>query len=513
MGSKVEQFEQIRRDRDREGLSIRGLAVRYGVHRRTVKQALASPVPPAKRAPVGRPAPKLGAYRVVIDSWLEADREAPRKQRHTARRIHRRLVDELGADVAESTVRQYVRGRKRAMGWAVGEVFVPQVHAPGIEAEVDWGEALVVLGGVSVKVHLFVMRASFSGAAFCQASLVETQQAFLELHVQAFEWFGGVFPEIRFDNLKSAVKKVLKGRRRVESDRFVALRSHYLFASQFMTPGIEGAHQKGGVEGEVGRYRRNHLVPVPELRDLAELNAMLLAGCEADLGRRIDGRSVTVGQAWAVERSLLLNLPADPFDVCETATPRVDAKSLVTIRQNRYSVPVRLAGLKVSARIGAREITINHSGVEVARHERLHGKFGTSAQLDHYLELLQRKPGGLEHSVALSQERDRGRWPECFDRLWAGLTERYGRSEAARQMVDVVLLCREHGPARVELAVRGALAAGAIDGRAVQLLARRTSSTVHAAPAPLIGLDARLTAHARPAPDLTDYDQLLGGSR
>ena len=513
MGSRVEQFEQIRRDRDREGLSIRGLAMRHGVHRRTVKQALLSPVPPAKRAAVGRPAPKLGAYRVVIDGWLEADRMAPRKQRHTARRIHRRLVDEHGADVAESTVRQYVRARKRAMGFAVDEVFVPQVHAPGIEAEVDWGEALVVLGGVAVKVHLFVMRASFSGAALCQASLVETQQAFLELHVQAFEWFGGVFPTIRFDNLKSAVKKVLKGRRRVESDRFVALRSHYLFASQFTTPGLGGAHEKGGVEGEVGRYRRNHLVPVAQLRDLAELNAMLLAGCEQDLGRRIDGRPVTVGQAWAVERPLLLALPAEPFDACETAAPRVDAKSLVTIRQNRYSVPVRLSGLKVSARIGAREITINHSGSEVARHERLHGKFGTSAQLDHYLELLQRKPGGLEHSVALSQERGRGCWPECFDRLWAALTERYGRSDAARQMVDVVLLCREHGPARVELAVRGALAAGAIDGRAVALLAHRTSSTAHAAPVPLTGLDARLTAHERPAPDLTDYDQLLGGTR
>jgi hypothetical protein len=185
----------------------------------------------------------------------------------------------------------------------------------------------------------------------------------------------------------------------------------------------------------------------------------------------------------------------------------------VTIRRNRYSVPVALAGLKVSARIGAREITINHGGLEVARHERLHGKSGTSAQLDHYLELLQRKPGGLEHSVALNQERDRGCWPECFDQLWAALTARYGRSDAARQMVDVVLLCREHGPARVELAVRGALTAGAIDGRAVALLAHRTSSAAHAAPAPLTGLDARLQAHERPAPDLTDYDQLLGGSR
>jgi transposase len=512
VGSRVEQFEQIRRDRDREGLSIRALAERHGVHRRAVRAALLSALPAVKRSAVGRPAPKLGPYRAIVDEWLEADREAPRKQRHTAKRVWQRLVDEHGAVVAQSTVRDYVRARKRAMGWAVGEVFVPQVHAPGVEAEVDWGQAEVVLAGVATTVHLFVMRASFSGAAFCQASLVETQQAFLELHVQAFEWFGGVFAKIRFDNLKSAVKKVLKGRRRVESDRFVSLRSHYLFCSQFTTPGLEGAHEKGGVEGEVGRHRRNHLVPVPHVADLAELNRLLLAGCEADLRRRIVGRAGTVGEAWSEERLLLLALPAEPFDACETAAPRVDQKSLVTIRQNRYSVPVALAGLKVSARVGAREITINHAGAVVARHERLHGRFGTSAQLDHYLELLVRKPGAMEHSLALSQERSRGAWPGCFDELWAALIDRYGRSDAARQMVDVVLLCRDHGPDQVALAVRGTLMAGAIDGRAVAVLARR-AQTAPGAPVPLTGLEPRLRAHERPAPDLAGYDQLLAGTR
>jgi transposase len=252
MGSRVELFEQIRRDRDREGLSIRALAERHGVHRRAVRQALASPVPPTKRAPVHRPAPKLGAYRALIDAWLEADRAAPRKQRHTAKRIHRRLVDEHGAEVAETTVRDYVRARKRAMGWPVGEVFVPQVHAPGVLAEVDWGEAQVELAGVATRVHLFLMRASFSGAAFCQASLVETQQAFLELHVEAFEWFGGVFERLRFDNLTSAVKTVLKGRRRVETDRFVALRSHYLFASEFTTPACRARTRRAASRARSG---------------------------------------------------------------------------------------------------------------------------------------------------------------------------------------------------------------------------------------------------------------------
>ena len=512
MGSRVEQFEQIRRDRDREGLSIRALAERHGVHRRAVRQALVSPMPPAKRSPQGRPAPKLGAYRALIDAWLEGDRGAPRKQRHTAKRIWRRLVDEHGADVAETTVRDYVRARKRAMGWPIGEVYIPQVHAPGVLAEVDWGEAQIELAGVATRVHLFLMRASFSGAAFCQASLVETQQAFLELHVEAFEWFGGIFEQIRFDNLGSAVKQVLRGRRRVETDRFIALRSHYLFESQFTTPGLQGAHEKGGVEGEVGRFRRNHLVPVPAFADLAQLNTMLLAGCEADLRRRIVGRRVTVGEAWAQERPLLRALPREAFVATETAAPRVDTKSLVTVRQNRYSVPVCLAGLKVSARIGAREITISHAGAVVARHERLHCRFGTSAQLDHYLELLARKPGGLEHSLALAQERERGAWPAAFDELWTALTGRYGRSEAARQMVDVLMLCREHGPDHVTLAVRGALAAGAIDGRAVAVLARRAEST-QTTPAPLSDLEPRLAAHARPAPDLADYDQLLGGTR
>jgi hypothetical protein len=219
-------------------------------------------------------------------------------------------------------------------------------------------------------VHLFFIRSCFSGAAFSMASPVETQQAFLEGHALAFDWFGGVFAEVRYDNLGSAVKKVLRGRRRTETDRFIALRSHYLFESMFTTPGIEGAH-------------------------------------ESDLDRWIAGRPVTVAEQLAVERPVLRALP-DPFDSTETTTVRVDSKSLVTIRQNRYSVPVALAGLRVTAAIGSSEIRIMHRDREVARHERLHGKHRTRALLDHYLELLTRKPGGLARSLPLAQERERG---------------------------------------------------------------------------------------------------------
>jgi transposase len=506
----VELFEQIRRDKDRDGLSIRALAAKHGVHRRAVRQALESSIPPVKRAPVSRPAPKLGEYRELIDEWLIADLVAPRKQRHTAKRIWKRLLDEHGVEVAETTVRDHVRKRRRELGLTVGEVFVPQVHAPARTAEVDWGEADIDLAGTRIRVHLFHMRSCFSGAAFTMASPVETQQAFLEGHALAFDWFGGVFGEVRYDNLGSAVKKVLRGRRRVETDRFVAMRSHYLFDSIFTTPGIEGAHEKGGVEGEVGRFRRNHLVPVPQVRSIGQLNRLLADACESDLARRIVGRPVTVAEQLAAARPLLRALPAT-FDATETTSVRVDAKALVTVRQNRYSVPVALAGLRVTAAIGATEIRVMHRDREVARHERLHGKYGTRATLDHYLELLARKPGALARSLPLAQERDRGSWPATFDELWAALRARWGESEADKQMVDVLMLCRELGPATVELAVRGVLAAGAIDGRAVGVLARRTSAS---APVPrLDGLEARLAAHDRPEPDLAGYDQLIGGIR
>jgi transposase len=502
--SRVEQFEQIRRDHAREELSIRELAKRHGVHRRAVRQALVSAIPPAKRSPGSRPAPKLGPYRAVIDAWLVADREAPRKQRHTARRIWQRLVEERGAMVSERQVCRYVRAKRRELG-VVGEVFVPLISDAGVEAEVDWGEAKVVLRGELVKVHLFEMRACFSGAGFVMAFRDETQQAFLEGHVRALEWHGGVFDLVRYDNLKSAVVRVLKGRRRVESDRFVALRSHYRFESSFCLPGVQGAHEKGGVEGEIGRFRRRHLVPVPEVSSLEELNELLEEACWKDLDRTITGQSETVGARRDRERPLLSTLPKESHPTWEEATPRVDPKALATVRTNRYSVPASLAGLRIRARVGAGEISFWHDGKQVARHERLHGSHQISAQLDHYLDLLQRKPGALARSLALRQERDRGDWPACFDQLWTAIQERSGRQEAARQMVEVLLLCREHDAEAVELAVRGALTAGSYDGRAVKLLVDRSTRPQPAA----LEIDARLQGIGQPPPDdLSGYDQL-----
>lgn len=505
---RVEHFEAIRRDHAREELSIRELARRHGVHRRAVRQALESAVPAPKRAPESRPAPKLGACVAVIDEWIEADREAPRKQRHTARRIWQRLVDEHAAGVSERQVCRYVGRRRRELG-EVGEVFVPLATDAGIEAEVDWGEAKVRLAGELVDVHVFVMRACFSGAAFVIAFRTETQQAFLEAHVAAFEWFGGVFDLIRYDNLKAAVTQVLKGRRRIEPDRFVAMRSHYRVDSSFCLPGQQGAHEKGGVEG-VGRFRRRHLVPLPEVESMEQLNELLEEACWQDLERTITGYPALVGERLEMERRVLNTLPRERHDTREEALPRVDSEALATVRTSRYSVPAALAGLKVAAWVGANDIVFWHDGRGVARHERLAGKHETSAQLDHYLDLLARKPGALACSLALRQERDRGDWPACFDGLWTAIAERSGRQEAARQMVDVLMLLRVHPVARVELAVRGALAAGAHDGRAVALLCRQAERPTPAA----LEVDAKLAGIGAPPPtDLGDYDRLREAGR
>jgi len=149
--SRVELFEQIRRDRRAERSSIRELAGRHHVHRRTVRQALAGAVPPPRRAYSPRPRPAVDPYREVIDGWLLADREAPRKQRHTARRIWQRLVAEHGATLAEVTVSRYVARRRAELGLDRVEVAVPQAHLPGAEAEVDFAEFCAVVAGALIK--------------------------------------------------------------------------------------------------------------------------------------------------------------------------------------------------------------------------------------------------------------------------------------------------------------------------------------------------------------------------
>jgi len=416
----VELYERIRRDHRDEGVSIRGLAERYGVHRRTVRQAIASATPPSRKS-ADRASPALGPFKGLVRGWLEADLVVPRKQRHTARRVWQRLVAEHGADVAEPTVRAFVAEVRAELDNVAVDVTVGQEHAPGADAEVDFGEFRARIAGQLVVLQLFVMRLSASGRGFAVAFAHQAQEAFFEGHALAFAHFGGVPTGlVRYDNLKAAVVRILVGRDRVENERFVALRSHYGFDSFFCAPGVAGAHEKGGVEGEVGRFRRRHLVPIPEFASLDALNGHIAAAMATDDGRRIGRRRQTVGEAFAAEQPLLGPLPAEPFDCARLVEAKVDAKARVCVIQSFYSVPVRLASRRVQVRLGARRLEVLDptGSAVVATHPRSLHKGSQDLCLDHYLEILSRKPGALAGSTTLAQARASGVFTDTHDCYW-----------------------------------------------------------------------------------------------
>jgi transposase len=502
----VELFERIRHDKREEGLTVRALSRRHGVHRRTVRQALASALPPPRAVPT-RAAPVMDPWKPTIRAWLMADREAPRKQRHTARRVWQRLLDEHDAVVAESTVRAYVRELRRELGSGLGQVTIVARHRPGEEAEVDFGEAIIILAGEPIKVQLFHLRLSHSGKGITLASLAPDQTAFLEGHVIAFERLGGVPGLIRYDNLRSAVKRILVGRDREEADRFIVLRSHYGFDSFFCAPGESGAHEKGGVEGEVGRFRRRHLVPVPRVATMAGFDELLAGADRRDEGRRIAGRRETVGEAFAAERPYLRALPPEPFDATLPLRLRVDRKARVCVRQRWYSVPARLAGRELRVRLGARSVEAIADGRVVARHERSPRKGDQTLTLDHYLEVLVRKPGALPSSLTLAQARESGAFTGAHDRFWARARHRLGDAAGTRALIEVLLLHRRMPSVVVHAALDAVERTGSCDPDLVAIEARRITD---GGDRPVVTSDrGERAGWSRPVPILTGYDALL----
>jgi transposase len=530
--SRVELFEAIRRDH-RRGVSLRGLSERYGVHRRTVRQAIDSAEPPPTRKTPVRVKPRLEPFKAAIDAMLVTDLSAPKKQRHTVRRILARLVQENDAgDLSYSTVRDYVSRRRREIAQEAGrgrqEAFILQTHLPGEEAEVDFGELWVRLAGKPTKVYMFALRMSYSGKAVHKVFASQGQEAFLEGHLHAFGVLGGVpTVRIRYDNLRSAVSRVLFGRARAESDRWVLFRSHLAFEAFYCIPGVIGAHEKGGVEGEVGRFRRNHLVPVPEVASLAELNEAIERIDAVEDDRRLEDRIRTVGQDFGVEQPLLRQLPAEPFEAGRLLTPKVDRFGLVTVRQSHYSVPARFIGLTVRVMLRASHLVILDGRTEIARHERSVVKKSQTLVLDHYLEVLLRKPGAMSGSTALAQAREAGVFTMAHEAFWAAAVKAHGEAAGTRALIDVLLLHRRLPAADVIAGITIALHPGATSADVVAMEARRAQQVSQPGLATadpdlpataseqrrVVSLTERrlaaLPPDSRPLPSVAHYDQLL----
>ena len=501
----MELFEQIRREYEFGVGTIQGVAKQFGVHRRMVRDALRNAVPPETKPPQARRW-KIGAAVPFMDHVLEQDRAAPRKQRHTAHRLWQRVCLEVpGFAASERAVRGYVRQRKQELGLLGRETCVPQSYEWGVEAQVDWYEAMAVLNGERTTLQVFCMRSMASGAAFHRAYTNATQQAFLEAHEHAFDYFGGVFHRLRYDNLKSAVQRVLRGKRREETTRFISFRSHWRFASEFCNPAA--GHEKGGVEGEVGYFRRNHWVPLPEAKDLEDLNAYLLACCRNDQQRQIDESRQRVGSALLTEQAHLLPLAAEPFDLTEVSWVTVDGLGCVRVRTNRYSAPLA-PGTKGEARITASHVEIWRGSECVARHERCYRRRQQILDLEHYLDVLGKKPGALAGSTPLAQWRAAGRWPENFDVFWQALNQRHGRQEGTRRMIELLQAGKRQGYDRLQTAITEALAFGSQDDAAVRHLLEAGGLARSRPEAIEIGA---LVRYEQPPPVMTNYDQLLSG--
>ena len=455
---RVEFYAQVRRSVYVEGISEREAAQRFGLARETVRKMLRYATPPGyqRRQPVRRP--KLGPFTGIIDQILESDREQPRKQRHTAKRILDRLREEHGFDGGYSCVKEYVREKRLT----AREMFVPLVHPPG-DAQADFGEAVVVIAGVQCKAHFLVVDLPHSDDAFVKAFPAETTEAFCEGHNAAFAYFGGVPRTIVYDNTKLAVARILGNGERQRTRVFTELQSHYLFADRFGRPGK--GNDKGKVEGLVGYARRNFMVPIPRFASWEEFNEQLERKCRERRGRRLRRHTETIGERFERDRQALLPLPAAPYEACDKRSTRVTSLSLVRYRTNDYSVPTRYGHREVLVKAYVDEVVVCCGAEEIARHGRSYEREELIFDPVHYLALLERKINALDQAAPLEG------WelPEELTRLRRLLEARLGKA-GKREYVQVLRLLEDFPLEDVRFAARQALELGAISCDAVKHL-------------------------------------------
>jgi len=450
----MEWWSEIRRRVLVEGVSKREILRETGIHWQTLEKILTHSIPTGYRLTAPRPQPKVGPYLDRIAQILEADKTAPKKQRHTAKRIFERLQEE-GYSGGYTQVKEAVRTLRRSKR----EVFVPLVHRPG-EAQVDFGYALVKEGGQLRKVVFFVMSLPYSDAVYVQVFERICTEVVWEAHVRAFAFFGGVPHRISYDNERVLVAQILGPRDRKLTQGFLQLQSHYLFGHHFCL--VRRPTEKGVVESMVRYVRGNYLVPVPVVRDLKELNHQLEIRCRDELRRRVRGKKTTKAERLKDEQAALRTLPEAPFDACRKASTTCSSISLVRFDRNDYSVPVRFAHHTVVVKGYTDRIDICHRHERIASHPRRWGREEVHFDPLHYLQLLERKPGALDHARPLAD------WelPEVFTVLRRRLETEQG-GEGTREYIRVLRLMEKHAPTAVERAVERGLRINALTRDAI----------------------------------------------
>jgi len=455
----VEVYASVRRFVFTDGNSRREAARVFGLSRETVSKMCRFSLPPGytRVKPIAKP--KLGPLVPVIDAILAADMTAPVKQRHTAKRIFERLREEHGYGGGYTVVKDYVR-LSRVRG---REKYVPLSHPPG-QAQVDFGEAVGVIGGVRQKIHFFCLDLPQSDACFVKAYPRETTEAFLDGHVAAFGFFGGVPQSILYDNTKLAVAKICGDGRRERTRAFTELVSHYLFRDRFGRPGK--GNDKGKVEGLVKYARNNFMTPIPVAASFDDLNAMLARRCLSRQAEHAGRHATTIGERLAADVAAQRELPAVPLEACEKRPARVSSTALVRYRGNDYSVPTSYGFQGVLVKGFVETVVILCGGQEIARHSRCYGEGAFVADPLHYLALIETKPNALDQAAALQG------WhlPEVFQHVRHLLEARMG-NRGKREFIQVLRLMETMTLEIVTAAVGEAIRLGAIGFDAIKLIA------------------------------------------
>jgi transposase len=502
---KVDKIEAIRRAYFIEGKSIREISRELNHCRRTVRKALQDPGPREYKPKSWRKKPVLGPYRERIDALLDESERQPRKQRFTARRIYQ-LIRAEGYRGSESTVRRYV-GKKREL-MRQSQAYLPLEFDPGQDAQMDWTEAVVEMRGKRQKVQLFIMRLNYSRARFAMAFPFQKQEAFLEGHEKAFRFFGGVPRRIAYDNLKTAVYRILSGRNRTEQEVFITFRSYYLFESRYCTPGE--AHEKGGVESDAGYALRNFMAPLPRVNNYTELNEHLLSTCLEDMDRRPRGQKNTVAELLEEERSLLLPVPEQDYPACTSQSAKVSPYSLVQLDTNRYSVPTEYSKRQVVVRAYPFRIEVLWLDQVIASHERCFDREQDIIDPLHYIGLLSQRPGAFEHAIPM--RRWRKTWPPVYEQLLEALQEHWPEGRGLREFIAILKLHRDHSNGQMEKAIRTALNCGIPHLDGVELCLRQQQSPSMVIKPLDLQRHPALQEIGKQSVDLHQYERLLEAS-
>jgi transposase len=494
----MDQYEAIRTAHRVYGQNISEIARSTGHSRNTIKKALRGEACSYKERRY-QFYPALEPYLDIIRKWLESDKESPSKQRHTARRIYNRLMEEEGYTGCEASVRRYVRQIKMEIGIGAPKAFIPGDPLMGREAEVDWGSCHAVINEEKLLLKFLCIRSKYSGKHFVRCYPCERQQAFFDGHIRAFAFFGGIFPVLIYDNLTTAVQKVLRGKGRIEQEAFLKFRAYHSFEARFCNPAA--GHEKGGVEGMVGFVRRNYMVPIPEAESLTDLNERLHKACHEYGRHRISGREKTVMELFQEETGSLLPLPDVPFSNLTTHEGRVDKYATVMLDKNHYSVPTRYVGFRVRTLMQIERVEVHYGGKRLAVHDRLYGNNKWSLDPDHYLDLLAMRPTAFHSARPIRNWRKK--WPEAFNRLLERFSKAHGETDGIKEFISVLKLGREYPISDVEAAVELAVNSNIGSGEGV----RHILIYMKEKPSRPLSLDNWETL---PPPDLSVYAQLGG---